>query len=402
MKNIFTLLLICLLANSLSAQNESEDWTIFGIIQKDDGTTFAKRYNKHLRLDTIKSGPKAGITFGHLQEKVELSPDCSLLLPEDEYIWKWNEHFIISTQKIYEEPYQTRVTSYQIVGCELQLLGSRMVPMEHELHINDQGEILLSDMYMGYGRKLMLVDNKLQIKASYIPFEKGFTFLHAEDAGDHWWVILTEESKDPIAGLYKLDKASLALEKWKPLPFQPEGWNGFTSHENGFFIYRYGELMSFDLTGEKQWVRAEEMHWCTEHNDRLLLLKSDSISSLDAKTGKQFWAWNLAELHNDKRSLDLRNLDPEERDLLMEPVYSLFHELKQNDKGVFLITYRMNGGWTVPGLKKDIHIILIDHSGKILFNQRPKGSYYSIQAFLHDTSFTLFLDDEKKSYEIPE
>jgi hypothetical protein len=202
MKRIFTLLLIIFNILSIQAQDELQD-----------GMPLTKVYYQSFGMDSIPSGHLQNMKFERFQQHIQLSEDCMLSLPKDEYILKMNEQFVMTTQFLYGNPYQQKISSFTIKNCELQLIASSIFPYESEFYVSEKGEVIRSDFWEGYGKKLQFLDQNLEVKTTFEPFEEGFNELQILDKGEDWHLVLSATGSTSGNQLVTVDKATHSISK---------------------------------------------------------------------------------------------------------------------------------------------------------------------------------------------
>lgn len=194
MKTFFTLLLIIFNISGIYAQDSKIHYQAFG-------------------MDSIESGHLQNMRFERFQQHIQLSDDCLLSLPKGESILKMSDHFVITTQFIYHNPYQQKLSYFSIENCELKLISSSIFPYESEFYVSEKGEVIRSDFWEGYGKKLQILDQNLEVKAMLEPFEGGFNELSVIEQGEFWKVTLSPNKADSENILFKIHKTSHSISK---------------------------------------------------------------------------------------------------------------------------------------------------------------------------------------------
>jgi len=394
MKKPFLTLFLLLSLFVLSAQERHVDNQISSFMSQYTGSRPLKVTYQALEMDSVTAGWAAGLYFSHFQEKIEFQDGCELLFPKDEKIAQVTDKYVFTQQQNYNSSTRT-LSKYLIRECDIQLESSKSFPFETEIMIGKDGSVLVTDCYMDYGKNIFVLDDQLEIRVQFSPFEQGFNELKVEENAESWILLIKIDVPQSPAEtiLFSLNKKSNEFTSLFNLPHpKTQGWYPFSLRKEGLLYFRLGRKLAFcDREGKLSWELDAKAYFPSIGDQYCAFLAEDSIHYYSIAEGQRQWVHSV-------KTLAEQNLAQAEKEKLSGCKLGV-DKVYVHEKGLFLVL-----SWACDGLSADYapRGIFIDHRGNILKDQSLGESFYGLNIFPKTDTITLLLDEEFHSYDLSE
>ena len=312
----------------------------------------------------------------------------SLLLPNGKTVdLSENEIFIgasnssFFTEKNNFETYDREINIYKIGSDKIQKIKSLSTDLEGKTTTLENGILIVSDEYEGYGTKVDIYSGQGNLLLSYKPYDSGFK--HAVFTSYQDFIFGCFESNDE-ASLKIIKFSTLTNKKEYETELDNDDFNLTTivANNNSVVIYGFDELIAFDSNGKVKWKKDDTIlphfNLVISDDDALFLATQKNILSVNLKNGDTNWQQEIEGIYH---------ATSRDQGLSIRPI--VFKLLSDKKSLAVVVGMTKRGNITSSDVKYDSELKILDSKGNIREEVKLDRELELINILPTDSGFSL-------------
>ena len=336
--------------------------------------------SKESSTKVVDQGPYKNVPV-HVKQQSLLLPDGKIvdLLESEIFIGASSNSFF--TEKNDFETLEKEISIYKIESSQVQKIKSLSASSEGKTVTLENGILIVSDEYEGYGTTVDIYSDGGELLLSYKPYDSGFK--HAVFTSHQDYVYGCFESGDESSlSLIKFNALTNKEEYETELDISDFNLTTIVANENSAVIYGFDKLIAFDRDGKINWKREDiilpHFDLIISDDDALFFATQNDIVSMSLKNGNTNWKQEIKNVYrttNQNQKLSIRPI-----------VFKLLNDGKS--LGV-VIGMAKRGNLTSSDIKYNSELEILDNRGNVRKQIKLEKELDLIKILPTDSGFNL-------------
>ena len=345
--------------------------------------------SKDEQLKTLDHGPYKNVSVQTKQQSL-LFPDGKSVDLDNNEIFIGATDNTLFTEKNDFEALTKKINFYSVQNNSVEKTRDISTSSEVTVSVLENGVLIISDEYEGYGTEATLYSPQGELILSYTPYEAGFK--HAVFTSHNQFIYGCFESNDEdLLKVIKFNILNKQQEYEREINSDDFGLSLIAASNNSIVLYGFKRLIMLDKVGNVRWRKNNIVlpHFNLALSDDVLFLATqEDIFSMNVKDGSTNWK---------KRISDIYNTANQSQELSARPI--TFKILNDTKSLAIVIGMTKRGTLTPADIKYNAELVLLNHQGKLKEKINLEKELRLVDVIPTDTGFNLVDDHTIKAFE---